>query len=229
MPIRKEEINRKILHVFSGTLIPALILYLPLSNAHPRWLPQWLTAKFYAPALAAAFTALFVAVEMLRFRVPWVQRLFYGISRAAMRPDEKMKMTGATYMVAAAFLCSIVFVDSPSISFMVLCAFIWGDAAAALLGQSIGTVKIGNKSLEGSLGCFAMCMALFIAVFPHVPHLLDSWKGAVPLFMSIAASLSITVMELFPIKIGNNFIINDNLTVPLITGFLMEALYPMLR
>jgi dolichol kinase len=170
-----------------------------------------------------------LAVELLRFRSPLIQRMFYRISGAAMRPEEEKKMTGATYMVAAAFICSVVFIDRPYISFMVLCSFIWGDAAAALTGQSIGRIKIGKKSLEGSAGCFILCMTLFLALFPHVPHLLDNWNNHVSLAMTIAASLCITVMELFPITIVKKYVINDNLTVPVFTGIVMQVLYPIIH
>ena len=29
-----------------------------------------------------------------------------------------------------------------------------GDAAAALVGKSMGRIRIGEKTLEGALGCF---------------------------------------------------------------------------
>jgi dolichol kinase len=229
MALQKEEIYRKVLHIFSGSIIPAAILYIPRYSPHFSRLPGWLTPKFYSPVLAAAACALFIGVEALRFRSGFVQRLFFRISGPALRPEESRKLTGATYIALSTLICSIVFIDRPYISFMALCAFIWGDAAAALVGQSIGRIKIGKKSLEGSLGCFALCMVLFIFVFPLVPHLLEPWQGKVPLAMACLASVSITVMELFPIQITKNFVINDNLTVPVFTGIIMQVVYPFIK
>ena len=226
MSLPKEEIHRKVLHVFSGSVIPALILYIPLYATQVAWLPGWFTPRWYAPALALCFSILFIGVDQARFRNPGLQKLFYSLSGSAMRPDEKTKMTGATYMVAAACICSFVFVGSPYISFMVLCSFIWGDAVAALVGQSIGKIKIGKKSLEGSASCFVLCVCLYFFVFPHVPRLLDAWNGTMPIVIGLSASLCITLMELFPIKISGSTVINDNLTAPVITGLLIEALRP---
>jgi dolichol kinase len=227
MPLRSEEVYRKVLHVFTGLIVPGLILYIPRWAPHISGAPGWMAPRLYSPALALAAAAVFTGVELLRFRFAPVQRMFYRISGKAMRPEEAKKMTGATYIVYSALLCSIVFVNHPSISFMALCAFIWGDAAAALVGQAVGRTKIGKKSLEGSLACFVLCMALFMGGYRLVPHVLDEWQGRAPLFLALAGSLCITVMELFPIRITKSISINDNLTVPVLTGIALLLLHPM--
>jgi dolichol kinase len=61
-----------------------------------------------------------------------------------------------------------------------------------------------------------------------VPHLLDEWRGSVPLFLALAGSLCITILELFPARITKNVSINDNLTVPVITGIVLQLLYPVM-
>jgi Dolichol kinase len=228
MALRKEEVYRKVLHVFTGLIVPGLILYIPRYAPSFPWAPGWLSPRLYPPVLAVAVAVVFTVVELLRFRVGPVQAMFYRISGPALRPEEARKLTGATYIVYSALLCSIVFVNQPFISFMVLCAFIWGDAAAALVGQALGRIKIGKKSLEGSLACFVLCMALFTGGYRLVPHLLDAWQGRVPFFLAIAGSLCITIMELFPVRITKKISINDNLTVPVLTGIVLQLLYPVL-
>jgi dolichol kinase len=74
-----------------------------------------------------------------------------------------------------------------------------------------------------------LCLFLFTLGFRLVPHALDAWGGTTPLLLAIAASFCITVMELFPIKINRDFTVNDNLTVPVITGIVIEFLYPLLK
>jgi dolichol kinase len=49
----------------------------------------------------------------------------------------------------------------------------------------------------------------------------------VPLFLALAGSLCITILELFPVRITKNVSINDNLTVPVITGIVLQLLYPV--
>lgn len=219
MALRKEEINRKLLHILSGSLFPVGIFYLPRLPGQDWRLPAWILGGMLA-VLAAA--------EILRMRVPAVQRLFMAVGGRAMRPSESGTVTGATWLYASAFVCSLVFMTRPDVSFMVLGTFILGDAVAALVGQSIGRVRIGPKSLEGSLACLALCLVMYLVVFPLVPMLLDNWGGRVPLLIALAASLLTTVMELFPIKTAK-LEINDNLTVPLATGLLLWWLHGALH
>jgi dolichol kinase len=119
----------------------------------------------------------------------------------------------------------VLFFKQPQIAFMVLFMFILGDAIAAIVGMSIGRIKIGKKSLEGSLACFTLCMILLYGAFPFFPGILDQWGGKIPLLVAIGTSLAITVFELIPLRVTRNLIINDNLAVPVIAGFTMLGLF----
>ena len=107
---------------------------------------------------------------------------------------------------------------------MALFMFILGDAVAALVGISMGKIKLGAKSLEGSVACFIMCLLLFYAVFPWLPGLLDAWQGRLPPLITLSTALVITVFELIPLKIHPKITINDNLAVPVIAAFVMMGL-----
>jgi dolichol kinase len=225
MALRKEEINRKLLHLFA-LIMPVGLFYFPL----------WGIPYAVPVALLAFFVVGSVIVETLRFHVPAVHKIFCKCFGYMLREEEKSanKVTGSTYVVGAALICSFLFINHPHISFMVLTMFILGDAIAAIVGLSIGRIKIGKKSLEGSAACFLLCMVLFYALFAHLPVLLDVWRdvnndinAAHYLLIAVAASLSITLFELIPLKITKKIIINDNLAVPVITGgviLLMERL-----
>ena len=163
MALKKEEVYRKVLHLFTGIIFPGLVLYIPRYAPHYSWLPAWLTPKLYPPALALLAAIGFTAFEQARFRLGPAQAFFYRLSGAALRPEEAKKMTGATYIVYAVLACSIVFVNKPFISFMVLCAFIWGDAAAALVGQSIGRNQNRKKIARGILRMFRAVPGPFYA------------------------------------------------------------------
>ncbi|MDR2693901.1 MAG: hypothetical protein LBB74_06765 [Chitinispirillales bacterium] len=213
MALRKEEITRKLLHLFA-LLMPAGIFYLPRFGV-PDAVPI---------GLLAFLTAGSIAVESLRFRIPLVQKIFFVCFGHLLRTEEDKKVTGSTYIIAAALLCSLIFINHKEISLMVLTLFILGDAVAAIVGLSVGRVKIWNKSLEGSSACFAMCMLLFYALFPRLPWVLDTWGGRVPLLMAVAISLAITIFELIPLKITKKLTVNDNLAVPVIAGGIMLLL-----
>ena len=215
MQLLKQEINRKLLHLFA-LLMPVGIFYVPKIPG----------ASHFVPAIILAFL-LFgsVLIETLRFRYTTIQKIYFSCFGSMLRKEEEKITTGSTYIIGAAFICSILFRNAPHISFMSLSLFILGDAVAALIGQSLGRIKIGKKSLEGSLACFFLCLAMF-SLFPQIPFLLDDWKGSVPIPLILIISFSITFLELVPIKITKKFTINDNLAVPVIAGIIMERLYP---
>jgi len=220
MALRKEEITRKLLHLFA-LLMPVGIFYLPKFSLSP----------LIAAGVLAFLFAGSVVVEYLRFRIPMIQKIFYIFFGSMLRDEESGKTTGSTFVIGAALLCAILFTlftNKFHVAFMVLFIFILGDAIAAIVGQSIGRIKIGKKSLEGSLACFLMCLLLFFGVFPFFPGLLDSWHGKVSVPIAVMVALSTTIFELVPLKITRNFVINDNLAVPVISGFLMIGMEKLL-
>lgn len=219
MALTKEEINRKLLHVFSGCLIPIGILYIPqIPGASNLW-----------PVLIIGFLLIMsIIIEYIRFRVPAIQEVFFSLVGSMLRKEEKKRITGSTYIFASAFLCTILFFGKPHISFISLNLFILGDAVAAIVGLSMGRIKIGKKSLEGSMACFILCFILLFFVFPHVPLLLEEWGGKVPLFIGFTIPLSVTFFELVPIRLSKRIVINDNLSVPLITGSIIAFIYPLI-
>jgi dolichol kinase len=218
MALRKQEIGRKLLHLFA-LVMPIGIFYLPKTSV-----PQFVPAAVLGFVLTGS-----VIVETLRFRVPAIQKLFFTFFGSMLREEESKKTTGSTYVIGAALLCAILFRNHPHVSFMVLTLFILGDGVAALVGLSIGRIKIWKKSLEGSAACFTLCLLLFFLLFPYVPGLLDVWGNKIPIIMALVISFAITILELIPLKVTSKLTINDNLAVPVIAGFLMLGMEKVLE
>jgi dolichol kinase len=211
MRLPKEEIARKLLHLFALTM-PAGIYCIPL------WTGTWLIATIILTVLFFGS----VIIEKLRQKNPAVQALFYKFAGSMLRKEEKHVITGSTWVIGAALICSILFRNDTPIALMVLTVFILGDAVAALVGMSMGRIKIGKKSLEGSLACFLLCLLFFIAVFPLIPGLLTPFGGRIPLGVALATSATVTLFELIPLRITPKLTINDNLAVPVIAGLLLR-------
>jgi dolichol kinase len=216
MTLTRQEINRKLFHLFA-LLMPAGIFYIPQIPGVSNVIPA---------ILLAILLAAIAAVEKLRFRYPNINRIFQNRFSSLLRKEESGHLTGSTWLIASALICAVLFRNTPHISFMALTLFILGDAVAAIAGQSIGRIRIGKKSLEGSLACFLLCVMLFYGVFPYIPLLLDIWGGTVPGPIVFITSLAVTVFELVPLKITKHLIVNDNLAVPVIAGLFMKYLYP---
>jgi dolichol kinase len=211
--LSREEIQRKLLHLFA-LLMPIGILYAPSWSFHPFIVPGALGALFVGSVL----------VEVIRFKVPFAQALFFKLFGSMLRKEEHFMVTGSTWVIGSAFLCSILFRNHTPIAFMVLFLFILGDAVAALVGIGIGRIRIGKKTLEGSLACFLLCIALFYLLFPHIPGLFDGWNKGVHPVLAITAAFVITLFELVPLRIHPKIVINDNLAVPVIAGYVMIGL-----
>ena len=216
--LTKEEINRKLLHLIA-LLMPVCIFYGPNVMGFAKWsMPLVLACLFFLSML----------LEKFRFVFPAVQNAFRSCFHSLLRAHEEKKTTGATYIIGGALICSVVFVDSPDISFMVLVLFILGDAVAALVGLSVGRIRVLGKSLEGSMACMGLCLTLFAFLFPNIPLLLDHWDPHPSFPLMVATSLAITVLELIPIKITGSLVLNDNLYVPVCAGFILQYAQPFL-
>jgi dolichol kinase len=211
MRLPREEIQRKLLHLVA-LLMPIGILYGP----------AWSFPRLLMPAILFTLFSVSLIVEIFRFRNPAVQKFVLSAFGSMMRSDERCcKISGSTWIIGAAFLCSILFSHHRDISFMALTLFILGDAMAALVGIRFGRIKIGKKSLEGSLACFGICVILLLVVFPLVPGLMHAWGDRAPIGAILSVSLVITAFELVPLRFPRGLIINDNLAVPVIAGYTM--------
>lgn len=110
--------------------------------------------------------------------------------------------TGATYILLSIFLTILLFTKPIAVTAI---AFIMvGDSLAALIGRKFGRHKIfKTKSIEGLLGCLAG--TLTVAFF--APEL--------TFFVTIPGAFIAAIVESLPLQV------DDNLTVPLISGLSM--------
>ena len=143
-------------------------------------------------------------VELVKWLSPDFGAFFFRIFTPLLRKHErKGAMTGATYYLMSAFLCIFFFAKTLAI----VCIFfmVLGDMAAALVGKKWGKTKLlGSKSLEGSAACFIVCTAIALVQLNPI--------------IAIVGAFVATIVELIPVPI------DDNLTVPLISGAVMHLL-----
>lgn len=206
--VPSEEVYRKLLHGFAMVL-PLGVFYGPSIFAVERSFFLFLSLGMLLYSLLT---------EFIRFRYPPFGRWFFATFGSMLREEEKIQISGATYMAGATFLCAWLSTISEifaACSFLSLTLFILGDAAAALAGKSIGRIRVGKKTLEGAIACFLLCMVLAYWVFPKFPRFLDAWGGELSLIHAIVIGSSVAVLELFPVKLGH-LKLNDNLYVPVL-------------
>lgn len=117
------------------------------------------------------------------------------------RKDVQNPFTGAMLFYIGFTLAFILF---PLPVASAACAMLAvGDSLSTLVGKKFGRHMIGRKTLEGSMACFLG--SFLVGLFFVIP--------AIALAGGVASSLT----ELFSK-------INDNLTIPLVSGFVMFIL-----
>jgi dolichol kinase len=156
-------------------------------------------------SLVTAALCLSLTVDMIRFfggpkSNRFVQRWF-GIM---IRPHEKRAFTGATFILSSSIIAILIF--DKVIAILAIAYIVVGDTASAIVGRMWGRIKYRNKTLEGSLSFLASCCAVAIVV------------PGMDMGVKIVGALAATIAEAFTV------FIDDNLTVPLISGAIMQLM-----
>ncbi len=95
---------------------------------------------------------------------------------------------------------------SPRIATCCMLFLVLGDMAAALVGISWGQIKIGKKSLEGTLAMMCVCTLIGLVFFHAETH---------GFLIVLIAAASATLVELLGPEAWYS---DDNVTIPLATG-----------
>ena len=160
---------------------------------------RWLVVKILF--LCSVFS---IAIEVGRKRLPRLElffnRWFYFMLR---KHESRGKTTGATWLLIGSCITIGLFpkeIAVPALLFLTV-----GDALAAIIGKGIPVGKIGDKYLSGTIaGIMTSCGIAF-----WVNRLLP---GEIIILSSVASML----IEVAPIPM------NDNLTIPLTGGLVMN-------
>ncbi len=190
-----KEVQRKVFHMLSLVFLAAYLLI-----GYPRVMP-WMYA----------FSALVAAVELGRLYVPALNQalvampLFSSISR----PEEHRRVSGLFHTTFGVLLLWLFFGAHRQIVAASIYCVAFGDTAAALIGKSLGRVRLpgSKKSLEGSAACWTAC---FLSC-----KLTGFGSGA-----AAAAALCATVVEFCPTTTW----FNDNLWLPVAAAVALKAL-----
>ena len=142
-------------------------------------------------------------IEVLRTRYFILHKFFKKYLHFMMRDSEKEGgITGATWVFAGS-LFTIILIPKP---FCIVALFFLavGDTFAALVGINYPILKIGRKTLSGSIACFVACSITgFFFSF--------GLNTSTIIFGAFIATLT----ELSSVKI------NDNLSIPIFSGLSM--------
>ncbi|MEW5923772.1 MAG: hypothetical protein AB1746_07280 [Candidatus Zixiibacteriota bacterium] len=159
--------------------------------------------EFLSIMIPIAIGMIIIDVSRLRDWKLWhlVRKLISPMVRAR---ETSGDFTGATYILTTACLTAALF--SKPVTVAALALIIFGDPASALIGRRFGRHRFRNKSLEGSLA-FLVPALIVGALTPELP-----------LVVGLLGAVVATVTE------AVSFTVDDNTTVPLISGLFMTLM-----
>jgi dolichol kinase len=155
-------------------------------------------------------TIIFILFDIGRLR-GWLiwEKIAAPLFDGMIRNHERADFTGATYILLTT--CATVAMFPKPIAVAALTFIIVGDTLAALVGRRWGRHKwFGQKSIEGSLACLAG-----LIVVAHI-------TPGLPLAVGLIGAAVATLVEAMPLHI------DDNVTVPILSGIVMLLVWNVL-
>ena len=163
----------------------------------------WLVPVRYARLILFGFFLLLVAIDVARWTDTPASRWLRRTLHMVLRPHERRRFSGGSYILAAGTLCAVLYPRPVAVAALI--CIIVGDTAAVFVGRAFGRIRIGHKTLEGSLAFFATSILCIL------------WIPGLPLSAKVVGALVAALVEALPIPV------DDNLTVPLAAGVAMMA------
>ena len=159
-------------------------------------------------------TLVFLFIDFLRLRIPFVNRLAYATFGPFLRKEEMKKFSAMSYLLGGALLV-IVFFPRP----VGLLAFLFlaiGDPVSSIVGILYGKDKIlGNKSMQGTLAGFIVCTFISILYFQATGIMMDRL-----ILVGLLGGLIGAFCELVPI-----WKMDDNFTIPVLSATLLYVMF----
>jgi glycerol-3-phosphate acyltransferase PlsY len=199
--------DRHLFHLIAGSFTPII-----------GFMINWDLATI----IAAISFFLLCAFEILRFKYEKINLLVINLLTLLLKDAEKRKVTGATYLAFISVVILLIFRSQPVIGGLALLYISIGDPIAAIVGIKFGKTVLflekntlknsqNNKTFEGTIA-FALVTIL-------IAYLIWT-KGAYENFLAAALGAIIAALvEVLPIPI------DDNISVPLISSFVMYFLW----
>lgn len=161
--------------------------------------------RIWMAILLGIASVIFITIDFGRTRNGWLSNIFAELFNGMLRSHElEGKLTGASYVLIGSFISVAIF--PKEIAVLVLLFTAIGDTVAALYGRQFGKLKIWNKTLEGSIAGLITCIIITL-FFPEIPNV-----------VKFSGAFAAMFIELLPINI------DDNLRIPLFSGFVMYIL-----
>jgi len=183
-------ISRKTYRIGVGIIFPIIYFFSP--------------NRIIVEMILIYLIGMMTVIEIIRYISPNIWEVMVKHSHGILREKEGY-ITGTT-----AFLISnavVIAFFNKWIAIISLLYMLFGDTAASVIGSKYGQVKIGDKTLEGSLSFFITTLAIALMFYKFVP---------IHLIVLVIGAVVATIVEALSIKV------NDNLTVAIASAIAMQ-------
>lgn len=187
---------RKLFHICTGLLI-----------LYPFWMLGQPT-EFMA-ALLGVMLSFVMSIEYSRRNFAAFNIGVVKVLGPIMRQSEVKQVSGVPFYVGSCLVAVLIF--PKDIAILSILHLIFGDPFSSFFGVLFGKDKLfPNKSLQGTLGGFAVCMTvtwLYLAM--------NNIGEGRQILLAMIGGVSGAIAELLPLNVDDNF------TIPLISGAIM--------
>ena len=174
---------------------------------------------------------LFLIAEYLRIDRKWNIPILTSFYKVVMRGKENTRMGGYVLFSIGAIICYAAFDIRIATAAILMCTF--GDLAAAVIGRAFGKIWIPFLKKKAWEGCTAEFLVDVVIGFIIIRTLIGgspwwlvsfSFAGSAPIWIIIIGmALTATVVETIV------SVIDDNLAIPVIAGFVGQMLLMLLN
>ncbi len=149
----------------------------------------------------------FITLDIFRFLHKKTNVLLTEKIKAIFRKGEEKRFSSMTIFLISTFIIILFFEIEIAITALIF--LIFGDMFGKIFGLAYGRHKIFEKTLEGTLAYLGSVIIIGFILFTSLD---------IALIVLIAGGIAAPLIELLPIGI------NDNFTVPIISGAVMTAI-----
>lgn len=168
-----------------------------------------------ALGLISVCSILIIGLDFLRLYSDKFKNIITRFFGLFLRQEELDKPTGLSFMCVGFWLLVLLF--DRQVALLTMGFVMLGDPIAAYVGTKYGKDKIGDKSVQGFLACFAVCLIVALVFLS-----LNSFTPSRVIYVSLLSALVGSGSELVQIPK-----IDDNLSMPVICGFLLTILFSL--
>ncbi|RME88260.1 MAG: hypothetical protein D6767_10470 [Candidatus Hydrogenedentota bacterium] len=222
--------HRKIYHLF-GLLIPLIFYFNTFDYLFTTSFKE--TTRSISFYILLGLNIFLWIVEILRFNFEWWQDLFIKTAGKLLKEKEYTKIHSSVPFLLSNML--VVGFMPKELAVLSIAFLLIGDPVAAYVGEHYGSIRFKNgKSIQGMLGGMtsAFLAGLFFLLLvtlwldPKSPFVLWNENGlnGIAWMVLVAGSISAFLFEL----ISGHGLLDDNMTIPLGSSFVMVWTYSVL-